>query len=211
MAAESKPRLASHREAAAAELAREGSNRAVDGVVRWRRVDLAGVIKTRFNVTLADPGAGARPRSRSGEPVERVGIAMRARRGLRDGRRRRGRSARRLDPLGRRDWRQDQDQIVPSARAQEVTHLTLRRDLYKSPPPSSFVRMTVGDRGMFVGKLAMVESRGRVRVELRAPPPRRQAARGRPRRPRRCADRAPNRGRRVARYRPGAQDKCRPG
>jgi hypothetical protein len=60
MAAESKPRLVSHREAAVAELAREGSNRAVDGVVRWRRVDLAGVIKTRFNVTLADRGAGAR-------------------------------------------------------------------------------------------------------------------------------------------------------
>jgi hypothetical protein len=47
MAAESKPRLVSHREAAVAELAREGSNRAVDGVVRWRRVDLGGVIKTR--------------------------------------------------------------------------------------------------------------------------------------------------------------------
>jgi hypothetical protein len=59
----------------------------------------------------------------------------------------------------------DQDQIVPSARAQEVT-LTLRRDLYKSPPPLSFVRMTVGGRGMFVGKLAMVESRGRVLLRL---------------------------------------------
>jgi hypothetical protein len=29
----------------------------------------------------------------------------------------------------------DQDQIAPSARTQEVTRLTLRRDLYKSPPP----------------------------------------------------------------------------
>ena len=73
MVAESIPRLGSHREAAVAELARKGSNRAVDGVVRRRRVDLAGVIKTRFNVTLADRGAGARRRSRScGEPVERV-------------------------------------------------------------------------------------------------------------------------------------------
>jgi hypothetical protein len=60
----------------------------------------------------------------------------------------------------------DQDQIAPSARAQEVTRLTLRRDLYKSPPPSSFVRMTVGGRGMFVGKLAMVESRSRVLLRL---------------------------------------------
>jgi hypothetical protein len=58
MVAESIPRLGSHREAAVAELARKGSNRAVDGVVRRRRVDLAGVIKTRFNVTLADRGAG---------------------------------------------------------------------------------------------------------------------------------------------------------
>jgi hypothetical protein len=32
--------------------------------------------------------------------------------------------------------------------------------------PSSFVRMTVGSRGMFVGKLAMVESRGCVRLRL---------------------------------------------
>jgi hypothetical protein len=39
----------------------------------WRgargRVDLAGVIKTRFNVTLAERGAGARRRC---EPVEQV-------------------------------------------------------------------------------------------------------------------------------------------
>jgi hypothetical protein len=47
-----------HREAAVAELVRKGSNLAVDGAVRWRRVDLAGVIKTRFNVTLAERGAG---------------------------------------------------------------------------------------------------------------------------------------------------------
>jgi winged helix-turn-helix protein len=60
----------------------------------------------------------------------------------------------------------DQDQIAPPARAREVTRLTLRRDLDKSPFPSSFVRMTVGGRGMFVGKLAMVESRGRVLLRL---------------------------------------------
>jgi hypothetical protein len=48
------------------------------------------------------------------------------------------------------------------------------------------------------------------RAELRAPPPRRQAARGPQRRPRRCAERAPNRGRTGARYKPGAPGKCRP-
>jgi hypothetical protein len=47
-----------HREATVAELVRKGSNLAVDGAVRWRRVVLAGVIKTRFNVTLAERGAG---------------------------------------------------------------------------------------------------------------------------------------------------------
>jgi hypothetical protein len=31
----------------------------VDGVVRWRRLDLARVIKTRFNVTLAERSVGA--------------------------------------------------------------------------------------------------------------------------------------------------------
>ena len=54
---------------AVAELVRKCSNRAVDGVVRWRRVDLAGVIKTRFNVTLAERGAGAR--RRHGQVVNR--------------------------------------------------------------------------------------------------------------------------------------------
>src|ERR1700730_16590781 len=38
----------------------------------------------------------------------------------------------------------DQDQIAPSARTQEVTRLTLRRDLYKSPPP---VVICENDRG----------------------------------------------------------------
>ena len=32
--------------------------------------------------------------------------------------------------------------------------------------PSSFVRMTVGSRGMFVGKLAMLESRSGVLLRL---------------------------------------------
>ena|ERR1700730_5657137 len=46
-----KPRLTPEQEAAVAELVRKGPDRAKDGVVRWRRVDLAHVIKTRFKVT----------------------------------------------------------------------------------------------------------------------------------------------------------------
>ena len=54
-----KPRLTPEQEAAVAELVREGPDLAKDGVVRWRRVDLARVIKTRFNVTLAERSVGA--------------------------------------------------------------------------------------------------------------------------------------------------------
>jgi transposase len=54
-----KPRLTPEQEAAVAELVRRGPDLAVDGVVRWRRLDLARVIKTRFNVTLAERSAGA--------------------------------------------------------------------------------------------------------------------------------------------------------
>ena len=44
---------------AVAELVRKGPDLAKDGVVRWRRVDLAHVIKTWFNVTLAERSVGA--------------------------------------------------------------------------------------------------------------------------------------------------------
>ena len=54
-----KPRLTPEQEAAVAELVRKGPDRAKDGVVRWRRVDLAHVIKTRFNMTLAERSVGA--------------------------------------------------------------------------------------------------------------------------------------------------------
>jgi transposase len=59
IAAGPKPRLTPQQEAAVAELLRKGPDLAVDGVVRWRRVDLARVIKTRFNVTLAERSVGA--------------------------------------------------------------------------------------------------------------------------------------------------------
>ncbi len=59
MAAGPKPRLTPEQDAAGAELVRKGPDLAVDGVVRWRRVDLARVIKARFNVTLAERGVGA--------------------------------------------------------------------------------------------------------------------------------------------------------
>lgn len=58
-AAGPKPRLTPEQEAAVAELVRNGPDLAKDGVVRWRRVDLARVIKTRFNVTLAERSVGA--------------------------------------------------------------------------------------------------------------------------------------------------------
>ena len=54
-----KPRLSPEQEAIVAELVRTGPDPATDGVVRWRRVDLARVIKSRFNVTLAERSVGA--------------------------------------------------------------------------------------------------------------------------------------------------------
>ena len=59
IAAGPKPRLTPQQEAAVAELVRKGPDLAVDGVVRWRRVDLARVIKARFNVILAERSVGA--------------------------------------------------------------------------------------------------------------------------------------------------------
>lgn len=54
-----KPRLTPEQEAAVAELVRKGPDLATDGVVRWRRLDLARVIQTSFNVTLAGRSVGA--------------------------------------------------------------------------------------------------------------------------------------------------------
>jgi transposase len=54
-----KPRLTPEQEAAVAALVRSGPDLAVDGVVRWRRLDVARVIKTRFNLTLAERSVGA--------------------------------------------------------------------------------------------------------------------------------------------------------
>src|SRR5271166_5871818 len=59
MAAGPKPRLAPEQEALAAELVRKGPDPVADGVVGWRRVDLARVIKTRFDVSLAERSVGA--------------------------------------------------------------------------------------------------------------------------------------------------------
>jgi hypothetical protein len=43
----------------------------------------------------------------------------------------------------------------------------IRRDVYKSPlSPSSFLRMTVGSRGMFVRELAMFDGRSGVLLRL---------------------------------------------
>jgi transposase len=59
IAAGPKPRLTPEQEATVAELVRKGPDLAKHGVVRWRRVDLARVIKTRFNVILAERSVGA--------------------------------------------------------------------------------------------------------------------------------------------------------
>jgi transposase len=59
MTAGPKPRLTPEQEAMVADLVRKGPDPAVDGVVRWRRVDLARVIKIQFNVTLAERSVGA--------------------------------------------------------------------------------------------------------------------------------------------------------
>ena len=51
--------LSGEQEAAVAALVRSGPDRAMHGVVRWRRVDLAAVIEKRFGVTLAERTVGA--------------------------------------------------------------------------------------------------------------------------------------------------------
>lgn len=53
-----KPRLSAEQEAEIAELVRKGPDLEHDRVVRWRRVDLAWVIKARFGVTLAERTVG---------------------------------------------------------------------------------------------------------------------------------------------------------
>jgi transposase len=53
-----KPRLSPDQDAEVAKLVRKGPDLEEDGVVRWRRVDLARVIKARFGVTLAERTVG---------------------------------------------------------------------------------------------------------------------------------------------------------
>ena len=48
-----KPKLSAVQQQELAEIVRQGPDMAEDGVVRWRRTDLAGVIAARFGVTLA--------------------------------------------------------------------------------------------------------------------------------------------------------------
>lgn len=54
-----KPRLSAEQEAEVAEVVRQGPTLAEHGVVRWRRTDLASVIKQRYSVTLAERSVGA--------------------------------------------------------------------------------------------------------------------------------------------------------
>ena len=53
-----KRRLTVAQEAELADLVRRGPDRAVHGVVRWRRADLARVIAERFGVVLAERSVG---------------------------------------------------------------------------------------------------------------------------------------------------------
>ena len=53
-----KPRLSPEQETEVAELVRKGPDPKQDGVVRWRRVDVARVIQARFGVTLAERTVG---------------------------------------------------------------------------------------------------------------------------------------------------------
>ena len=52
-----KPRLSPEQRGAVAELVRAGPELAQHGVVRWRRVDLAAVIKIRFGVMVVTNSA----------------------------------------------------------------------------------------------------------------------------------------------------------
>ena len=54
-----KPLLSPDQEAEVAKLVRKGPDPKEDGVVRWRRMDLARVIKARFGVALAERTVGA--------------------------------------------------------------------------------------------------------------------------------------------------------
>jgi transposase len=54
-----RPRLTPDQDVEVARLVREGPTPAVHGVVRWRRIDLSRVIKTRFGVHLAERSVGA--------------------------------------------------------------------------------------------------------------------------------------------------------
>ena len=53
-----KPRLSPGQQAEIAALVRKGPDPVQDGVVRWRRSDLARVIKARFDVVLAERTVG---------------------------------------------------------------------------------------------------------------------------------------------------------
>jgi transposase len=53
-----KPRLSPEQDREVAELVRQGPDLAEHGVVRWRRIDLAGVIEQRYGVKLAERSVG---------------------------------------------------------------------------------------------------------------------------------------------------------
>ena len=53
-----KPRLTSEQEAEVARLVKEGPSLSEHGVVRWRRIDLSHLIKTRFGIHLAERSVG---------------------------------------------------------------------------------------------------------------------------------------------------------
>jgi transposase len=53
-----KPRLSAEQEAELAKLVREGPSISEHGVIRWRRIDLSRLIKTRFGVHLAERSVG---------------------------------------------------------------------------------------------------------------------------------------------------------
>lgn len=53
-----KPRLSAAQKAELAQMVRDGPDVAVDGVVRWRRVDLKARIEARFGVTMHERTVG---------------------------------------------------------------------------------------------------------------------------------------------------------
>jgi transposase len=53
-----KPRLSAEQEREVAELVRKGPDLAEQGVVRWRRIDLARLIEQRYGVKLAERSVG---------------------------------------------------------------------------------------------------------------------------------------------------------